>query len=59
VRPPKFYQCCKSKGGPILTHNTNKCCKYNKDGIPAAAAAGKPSEAKKPFKKGGNTQMLI
>jgi hypothetical protein len=25
ARPAKFCQCCKSKGGPHLTHNTNKC----------------------------------
>jgi hypothetical protein len=35
----------------------NKCHKYDKDGNPVAAAAGKPSDAKKPFKKEGNKQM--
>ncbi len=55
--PAKFCQCCKGKGGPHLTHNTNVCCKYNKDGNLVAVAPGKPSEAKKPFKKGGNKQM--
>ncbi len=55
--PAKFCQHCKSKGGPHLTHNTNECCKCEKDKNPVAAAAGKPSEAKKPFKKGGNKQM--
>jgi hypothetical protein len=53
----KFCQRCKSKGGPHLTHNTKECCKYSKDGNPVAAAAGKPSEAKKPFKKGCDKQM--
>jgi hypothetical protein len=58
ARPVKFcQQRCKSKGGPHLTHNTNKCCKYNKDGNLITAAEGKPSEAKKPFKKGGDKQM--
>jgi hypothetical protein len=57
-RPAKFCQHCKSKGGPHLTHNINKCPKYNKDGNPVAAATGKPSEAKKSFKKGGNKQMV-
>ncbi len=52
ARPVKFCQQCKNKGGPNLTHNTNKCCKYNKDGNPVAAAPVKPSDAKKPFKKG-------
>ncbi len=57
ARPAKFCQCCKNKGGPHLTHNTNECCKYNKEGNPIAVAAGKPSEAKKPFNKGGGKQM--
>jgi hypothetical protein len=49
ARPAKFCQCCKSKGGPHLTHNTKEWRKYKKDGNPVATAAGKPSEAKKPF----------
>jgi hypothetical protein len=57
ARPTKFCQCCKNKGGPHLTHNTNECCKNNKDGNPVAAATGKPSEVKKPFKKGGAKQV--
>jgi hypothetical protein len=44
-------------GSPHLTCNTNECCKYNKDGNHVAAAAVKPSNAKKTFKKGGNKQM--
>jgi hypothetical protein len=59
TRPAKFCQHCKSKGSPHLTHNTNKYCKYDKCGNPVAAAAGKPSEAKKPFKKGGTSRWLI
>jgi hypothetical protein len=57
ARPAKFCQHCKNKGGPHLTHTTNECCKYDKDGNPVAAAAGKPSEARMTFKKGGNKQM--
>jgi hypothetical protein len=57
IRPAKFCQHCKSKGGPHLTHNTNECRKYNKENNPVASAACKPSEAKEPFKKGGNKQM--
>jgi hypothetical protein len=53
----KFFQHCKNKGGPYLTHNTKECCRYNKDGNSVAVAALKPSDAKKPFKKGGNKQM--
>jgi hypothetical protein len=58
-RPGKFCQCSKIKGGPHLTHNTNKCCKYNKDDNPVATANVKPSDAKKPFKKGGKSRWLI
>ncbi len=54
ARPAMFCQCCKSKGGPHLTHKTNECCKYNKDGNPIAASAGKPSEAKEPFTDGSS-----
>jgi hypothetical protein len=57
AKPAKFCQHCKNKGGPHPTHNTNKCRKYNTDRNPMAAAAGKPSEARKPFKKGGDKQM--
>jgi hypothetical protein len=57
VRPEKFCQHCKNKGGHHTTHNTNKCCKHNEEGNPVAVATGKPFEAKKPFKKGGNIQM--
>ncbi len=57
ARPVKFCLRCKNKGSPHLTHNANKCCKYNKDGYLVAAAAAKPSDAKKPFKKGGDKQI--
>jgi hypothetical protein len=57
ARPAKFCQLCKKEGGRHLTHNTNECFKYDKDGNPIAAAAGEPSEAMKPFKNGGNKQM--
>jgi hypothetical protein len=59
VRPAKFCQPCKKKGGPHLIHNTNECCKYNKDGNLVAAAALKPFDAKKPFKKGATSRWLI
>jgi hypothetical protein len=56
----KICQRCKTYGGPYQTHNTNKCCKYNKDGKPLGAAAGKPSNAKKPYKKyGGDSRWRI
>ncbi len=56
-KPAKFCQHCKNNGSPHLTHNTKECRRYNKDNNPVAAAANKPSDAKKPFKKGSNKQM--
>jgi hypothetical protein len=57
VRPAKFCQRCKNKDGPHLTHNTKECRKCNKDSNHVAAASGKPSKARKPFKKECNKQM--
>jgi hypothetical protein len=53
----KFCQHCKEKGGPHLTHNTKECCRYNGNGNPVSYFQGKPVNAKKPAKKGGNQQM--
>jgi hypothetical protein len=49
----KFCQWCKAHGGPFTTHNTLDCCCYDSNGKPLEAAAGKPSESKKPYKKSG------
>jgi hypothetical protein len=57
AKPTKFCQHCKNKGSPLLTHNAKECCRYNKSSNLIAAAALKPTDAKKPFKKGGNKQM--
>jgi hypothetical protein len=54
----KFCQRCKAHGSPFTTHNTLDCCHYDSNGKPLEAAAGKPSESKKPYKKsGGNKGM--
>ncbi len=50
-RSEKFCQRCKAHGGPYQTHNTLDCCLYDSNGKPLKAAAGKPSESKKPYKK--------
>ncbi len=56
----KFCQHCKAHGGPYQTHNTLDCCCYDSYGKPLKAAAGKPSESKKPYKKfGGNKGMAF
>jgi hypothetical protein len=57
AKPTKFCQHCKNRGRPHLTHHTKECRRYYKDSNPVAAAALKPTDAKKPFKKGGNKQM--
>jgi hypothetical protein len=56
----KFCQWCKAHGGPFTTHNTLDCRRYDSNGKPLKAAAGKPSEFKKPYKKaGGNMGMTF
>ncbi len=57
ARPSKFCQHCKAKGGPHLTHNTKECRRYNGNGNPVSSFQGKPANAQKPAKKGGNKQM--
>ncbi len=55
-----FCQHCKSHGGPYQTHNSLDCRCYDSNGMPLEAAAGKPSESKKPYKKfGGNKGMAF
>jgi hypothetical protein len=48
--------------GPFQAHNTFDCCRYDSNGKPLEAAAGKPSEYKKPYtykKSGGNKGMAF
>ncbi len=41
-------------------HNTLDCRRYDSNGKPLKATAGKPSESKKPYKKfGGNKNMAF
>jgi hypothetical protein len=54
----KFCQCCKTHGGPFMTHNTLDCRCYDSNGKPLEAAAGKPSESKKPYKKYGGDKGI-
>ena len=56
----KFCQACKAHGGPFQTHNNLNCRSYDSNGKPLEAAAGKPSDSKKPYKKsGGNKGMAF
>ncbi len=54
----KFCQCCKAHGNPFQTHNTLDCRLYDSNGKPLEAAAGKPSESKKPYKKSGGDKGM-
>jgi hypothetical protein len=59
-RSERFCQRCKAHCGPFQTHNTLDCPCYDSNGEPLEAAAGKPSESKKPYKKsGGNKGMAF
>jgi hypothetical protein len=49
----KFCQRCKAHSGPFTTHNTLDCPCYDSNGKPFEAAAGKPSESKKPTRSLG------
>ncbi len=54
----KFCQQCKAHGGPFTTHNTLDCRCYDSNCKPLEAAAGKPSESKKPYKKSGGDKGM-
>jgi hypothetical protein len=54
----KFCQQCKAHGGPFMMHNTLDCRCYDSNGKPLEAAAGKPSESKKPYKKSGGDKGM-
>ena len=54
----KFCQHCNAHGGPYQTHNTLDCRCYDSTGMPLEAAAGKPSESKKPHKKSGGDKGM-
>ncbi len=54
----KFCQRCKAHGGPFTMHNTLDCHLYDSNGKPLEAAAGKPSESKKPYRKSGGDKSM-
>jgi hypothetical protein len=53
-----FCQWCKAHGKPFTTHNTLDCHRYDSNGKPLEAAAGKSSESKKPYKKSGGDKGM-
>ncbi len=59
-RSEKFCQRCKAHSRPFMMHKTLDCRHYHSKSKPLKAAAGKPSESKKPYKKsGGNKGMAF
>ncbi len=59
VRPAKFCQRYKNKGGPHLTHNTNKCHKYDKDGNPVLWPLLSAPMLKSPSRRRATSRWLI
>jgi hypothetical protein len=56
----EFCQRCKAHSSPYQTHNTLDCRRYDSNFKPLVAAAGRPSESKKPYKKfGGDKSMAF
>ncbi len=55
----KFCQRCKAHSSPFTTHNTLDCCCNDSNGTPLKAAAGKPSESKKHYKKSGGKKGMV
>jgi hypothetical protein len=53
-----FASVAKENGGPYQIHNTLDCHCYDSNGKPLEAAAGKPSESKKPYKKFGAEKSM-
>jgi hypothetical protein len=48
----KYCKWCQAAGGPFKTHDTSKCCRFDKDGKEKGHSY-KPFATKKPWKKGG------
>jgi hypothetical protein len=53
-RSAKYCKWCKAAGGPYTTHNTIKCCRFEKDGKPKDKPVKPFDSAKKPWKKTGS-----
>jgi hypothetical protein len=60
-RTAKYCKWCKAMDGPFTTHNTDECCRFNKDGSQKDRPTKPFDSAKKPaWKKpsgGDSTQM--
>ncbi len=59
-RSAKYCKWCKTANGPYTTHDTIKCCRFEKDGMPKDKPVNPFDSAKKPWKKtssGDSSQM--
>ncbi len=52
-RTVKYCKWCKATDGPFTTHNTDECCRFNKDGSQKDKPTKPFDSAKKPWKKPG------
>jgi hypothetical protein len=50
----KYCKWCKTANGPYTTHNTIKCCRFEKDGMPKDKPIKPFDSSKKPWKKTGS-----
>jgi hypothetical protein len=50
----KYCKWCKTANGPYTTHDTIKCCRFEKDGMPKDKPVKPFDSAKKPWKKTGS-----
>jgi len=53
-RTNKFCKWCKAIDGPLTTHNTTECCRFNTDGSQKDRPNKPFDSAKKPWKKPGS-----
>jgi hypothetical protein len=53
-RSAKYCKWCKATGKPYTTHDTIKCCRFEKDGNPKDMPVKPFDSAKKPWKKTGS-----
>jgi hypothetical protein len=59
-RSTKYCKWCKAADGPFTTHDTSKCCRFNKDHSPKDRPTKPFNTAKKPWKKtgGGDSSQM-
>ncbi len=53
-RSAKYCKWCKNANGPYTTHDTIKCCRFEKDGTPKDKPVKPFDSEKKPWKKTGS-----